>query len=199
MSDFAYTVIVAGLEQVWATGRYPGKFADIPPDAIFRCYVRLTANCRTWLGDAAWTIDRDVERVRSMRDMRERTEYVAKIAHWWRLKGRTILRVREDQLSDPLVRLPVVVAKLVDSYYVNSIAMSFKVYDRVNTLLDEMDKNDPIGYSDGIDDEDAEEIWKLASESPGGTTTVIVNEETAARLAAMDPDDPRYGRMHVVS
>ncbi len=199
MSDFAYTVIVSGVEKVWATGKFPGKFADIPASAIAHCYTRLTADCRTWLGDAAWTIDRDVERVRGTKNVRERAEYVAKIAHWWRLKGRTILLLREDQLTDPLVRLPIIVAKLVDSYYVDSIAASFKVYDRVSALLDDMDKTDPMGFSDGIDDEDAEEFWKLAQESPDGTTTVIVGGETAARLAAMDPNDPRYGRLHVLS
>lgn len=199
MSDRAYPVIVAGLEMIWATGKYPGKFADINPDAIARCYARLTANCRTWLGDAAWTIDRDVERVRGTKDMRERTEYIAKIAHWWRLKGRTILRVSEDQLADPLVYLPIVIAKLVDSYYIDSIAASFKVYDRVNVLMAQMDKDDPVGFSDGIDDDDAEEIWKIARESPAGATTAIVSEEAAARLAAMDPNDPRYGRLHIVS
>lgn len=199
MSDFAYTTIVAGLEKVWSTGRYPGKFADIPVSAIAHCYTRLIAECRTWLGDAAWTIDRDVERVRGTKDMRERTEYVAKIAHWWRLKGRTILRVREDQLTDPVVRLPIIIAKLVDSYYVDSIAASFKVYDCVNVLLDKMDETDPVGFSEGIDDDDAEKIWKLADKSPEGATTAIAGEETAARLAAMDPNDPRYGRLHVLS
>ena len=194
--DFAYTVIVKGLEKVWATGRYPGKFSDIDADDIARCYARVTADCRTWRGDATWTIDRDASYVRSIDSLPARAEYLAKIAHWWRKKGRTILRIREDQLADPVIRLPVVIAKLIDSYYVDSIARSFGVYARVNELLAELDTMDPFGHSDGIDDEDAAIVLAHAHRN---ATTAIVSEETAARFAAMDPNDSRYGRVHFLS
>lgn len=191
-----YTTVVANAKIYWETrSRYPCKFTDLTEDQLREGYDRVIAECAKFVAREGWSIESDTDYIIAISSDNARMAYIAKMAHWWRKRSRDLLMLGEGEVTNPVHRLPIAYAKVIEQLYLTSMAAMYDAATvrRVAELTDMLDKIDPIDGNGHFTKEIARAIWDRleGSASAASVTALSFDGEHVC-------DERSVGRLHTI-